>query len=77
MARLLLQSLLSLVLYGLLSASCAALTIQQLLWVVPDGKQSDLAQTSTSGQTIPLSWNGGVNTTIDNLWAATLEYHLN
>ncbi|KUJ10817.1 uncharacterized protein LY89DRAFT_739805 [Mollisia scopiformis] len=64
--------------------STSALTIQNILWNIPNGNLSSLSQTFTSSQTLPLSWNAWdstqyVDTTknLVDLWATAFDYNLN
>jgi len=66
------------------SRPVAAQTVQQLLWDVPDGKATDLSQTFTNGNTLPLSWNNWSSTSyIDtfkshvDLWVTSYDFNLN
>ncbi|CZR64405.1 uncharacterized protein PAC_14303 [Phialocephala subalpina] len=59
-------------------------TIQQIIWNVPDGNLSDLSQTFTAGQTLPLSWNSYASTqyvdttkNLVDLWVAAFDFNLN
>ncbi|KAF8859277.1 hypothetical protein BDZ45DRAFT_725389 [Acephala macrosclerotiorum] len=79
-----LSQLIGWVIFILLSPILAQETIQQILWNVPDGKLSDLSQTFTAGQTLPLSWNSYdstqyVDTTknLVDLWVAAFDFNLN
>jgi hypothetical protein len=61
-----------------------AQTVQAEVWNTPDGRQPDLSQTFTNGQTIPLSWNSwdstaylDTTTNLIDLWACSFDYSLN
>jgi hypothetical protein len=61
-----------------------AQSVQASLWNTPDRRQSDLSQTFTNGQTLPLSWNSWDSTAyldptenLINLWGCSFDYSLN
>lgn len=63
----------SLLLFFSLPTSALAETIQNR-WKVPDGYKSDLSQTFTSGQTLPVSWQS-MNESTNDLWVTTWNYN--
>jgi hypothetical protein len=83
--------------YHILSILCAAWlfnlqqyltwaqeTVQQALWVVPNGNLSDLSQTFTAGTTLALSWNAWQSNayidptkTLVDLWVTAFDIALN
>lgn len=63
----------SLLLFFSLPISALAETIQNR-WKVPDGGKSDLSQTFTSGQTLPVSWKS-MNESTNDLWVTTWNYN--
>jgi hypothetical protein len=68
----------------LLSLTWAQETVQEALWVVPDGKLPDLSQTFTAGTTLALSWNSytspsyiDASKTLVDLWVTAFDSNVN
>ncbi|TAQ84357.1 hypothetical protein B7494_g7314 [Chlorociboria aeruginascens] len=61
-----------------------ALTVQQVIWNVPDGNSSDFTDTYTNGNTLNLSWNSWLSTSyvdaehnLVDLWVVGFDFDVN
>lgn len=68
----------SLVAGGLLSSSVLPrqddASSKGTLWIEPDGQKPDFSETFVAGQTVDVTWNGGHNDSMSDLWVTVFDF---